>query len=86
MNFGFCTSVNSSPTSMKGSDIFLVPWTGTVAVRNRHPERGRFSQTVAQFLETGAIRENQADRSFGRSPGWFFDSKQLREWITAILA
>jgi ferredoxin len=81
--FCFCSSVGLSPTTEKGSDIFLVPVNNqTYALRVVTEKGNEFIQPYVKYLSDGNKSESDALLSSIKIPEKKFDSLEVKKWIT----
>ena len=82
--FCFCSSVNLSPTSEKGSDLFLIPLDeNTYAIRIITEKGKEFIQPYAKYLTDGNNAKSQEALGKITAPEKKFESSKVREWIGA---
>lgn len=81
--FCFCTSVNLSPSTEKGSDLFLIPIDENTNAVKIVTEKGKeFIQPYAKYLSDGNTARSQEALAKIKNPEKKFESGKVREWIT----
>jgi len=81
--FCFCTSVNLSPTSVEGSDIFLLPLDeNNFAVRIVTEKGTNFLKSYENYLTPGNTEKSKAVEAAVKQPEKVFDAEKVKEWIT----
>jgi sulfhydrogenase subunit beta (sulfur reductase) len=81
--FCFCTSVNLSPSTEKGSDLFLIPLDeNTYAVKIVTEKGKEFIQPYAKYFSEGNTTRSQEVLAKIKNPEKKFESNKVREWIT----
>ena len=80
--FCFCTSVNLSPVSTDGSDIFLVPLGENIFSLKIITSKGEsFIKKFEKYLSAGAPDKAKAVEEKVNIPDKVFDAEKVREWI-----
>ncbi|MBS1519206.1 MAG: 4Fe-4S dicluster domain-containing protein [Bacteroidetes bacterium] len=78
----FCTSVDSSPVSEKGSDIFLIPVDENKFAMRIITEKGsEFISPYAEYLKTGDENISKQITENVKLPKVAFDSNEVYEWL-----
>jgi sulfhydrogenase subunit beta (sulfur reductase) len=80
--FCFCTSVGLSPTSVKGSDLFLVPLGETEYALRVISEKGKeFIQPYQRYLSESKPEKTKEALSKIKEPEKKFDTGKVRDWL-----
>ena len=78
----FCTSVDSSPASEKGSDIFLIPIDENKFAVRIITEKGKeFIEPYSEYLKNGDEKISKQVTKNVKLPEVAFDSKEVHEWL-----
>jgi len=81
--FCFCTSVGLTPTTEKGSDIFLIPLDENNFVLRIISEKGKeFIKPYQKYLAEGNSKHSEEILSKTKNPETKFESTKVKEWIT----
>jgi sulfhydrogenase subunit beta (sulfur reductase) len=80
--FCFCTSVGLSPTSEKGSDLFLVPLDETSFALRIVSEKGKeFIQPYQKYLSEGKADKSKEALSKIKEPQKKFEPSKVKDWL-----
>jgi len=81
--FCFCTSVNLSPVSDEGSDLFLIPLDeNKFAVRIVTEKGAEFIKPYTKFFSDGNKEKSEEKMKSVKFPEKVFEAEKVREWIT----
>jgi len=81
-DYCFCTSVNISPTSTRGSDLFLIPLSDGRFVVQVVTDKGKeIVSRNSQMFEKAVPDSGKAVIDSIKGPQKKFDSKKVKEWL-----
>jgi formate hydrogenlyase subunit 6/NADH:ubiquinone oxidoreductase subunit I len=81
--FCFCTSVNSSPVSEEGSDIFLIQLDeNNFAVRVITDKGAEFIKPYDKYFSAGNKEKSEEKMKSVKLPEKVIEPEKVREWIT----
>lgn len=79
----FCTSVGLSPSTEKGSDIFLIPLNDQKYALRIVTEKGKeFIQSYYKYLSSGNTESSNKAVSMIKDPEKKFEASEVKKWIT----